>query len=215
MRLFSLDPGLRASGCSDFLDGRLTACALARSKDSGTGEPDVLGAEEVSKTAAEWFASRAASGPPVDLFVIEWPKVRRARSKKDPNDLLLLTLVNGLVLTAIREFLPAVVVAPVLADDWTKGIPKEVRQAQFLARSVEEGGLTDEEKALLEASGPPYLQHNTLDAINLGKWASFPARFASLLRASTRGARLDETKARVRLPAKPRALGPRKARARR
>ncbi len=183
-RILSIDPGLRATGVALIADDKLRFCGLARSKNSGTGEPDVYGAFEVAARAAA-LCSAAVLDMPVDLVVIEWPRVRD-NGEEDPNDLLLLTFVHGLILERLfaEKILEGVRIAPVSADRWTSGLKKGIRQLNFIET------LDAEEFAILDQIEPESLRHNVTDSVHLGKWASFAPRFKSLCRDSTPGARL-------------------------
>lgn len=220
MRLLTIDPGLRATGLALVVDDVLVGCALARSSPSGTPEPDVYGADEVAAEAAA-FTEVLLAGRPPDAVAIEWPRVRPGVHAEDPNDLILLSFVHGLILARLfeRKLLAtvraAVPIIPVSADDWTKGVPKEPRQARFLARPAGKlgpdfaKGLTPAERAHLDAIQPPHLRHNTTDAVHLGKWASYPPRLASLLRRATPGAKPAPKRAPARVA--PARAGARKA----
>jgi hypothetical protein len=198
-RVLAIDPGLRATGLACLEDGVLLWCALARSKDSGTGDkrhPDVYGVLDVSINAAmqygDWYRTRNDGWQP-DLVVVEWPVVRRftgkAEDRKDPNDLLPLPAVDMTIVTHLITLgfvdRRRAKVRPVLADDWTN-VKKEVRQRRYLnglARPYDlEAGA---ELTKIEAIKPASLRHNTIDAVMLGKWASEPMRFSSLDRSAT------------------------------
>lgn len=195
--LLSLDPGLRATGAAILVDGVLRWCGLARSRDSHTGGgpdnlPDVIGAFEVSKDAAAQIRAACVSLriAAFELTVIEWPRIRPPRPgtpRKDPNDLLPLPFVHGLTLAALEELRGRV--CPISADRWTSGVPKEIRQTRFLASAVPAPALSAVERSLLEGIMPAGLRHNTVDAVHMGKWASEPNRFASLVRDVTPRAR--------------------------
>lgn len=105
----------------------------------------------------------AAHGPPLDLIVTEWPRVRRG-SAQNPQDLLPLTAINAAVAFAVRGINPQIRWATLSADLWTRGKNKDLRQKAFLQRLAKENP-----KALkaAEAVQPPSLRHNAIDALHI------------------------------------------------
>jgi hypothetical protein len=97
-----------------------------------------------------------------DTLVIEWPQIYvRARSKGDPNDLLLVAGVAAGVVASVRAgcvFMPK-------PADWKGQVPKEIHNARAMKR------LSPAEAALVAPAGPASKLNNAIDAVGLGLWA--------------------------------------------
>ncbi len=152
VRMLAVDPSLTCTGWARFLDGRLDACGIIR-----TYRDDTLAGRLYS-------IDRAFRGVPMpDKLVIEWPQVyTRAKSKGDPNDMLPVAAVAGIVIASLSA---DVVLTPRPAE-WKGQVPKDVHNARVMRR------LTPEERNRVDAAQlPKSLANNAIDAIGLGLWA--------------------------------------------
>jgi hypothetical protein len=96
-----------------------------------------------------------------DYFISEVPQVYRAgASKGDPDDLIQLAGVVG-VFSALFS---ATTYTGVKPREWKGQVPKDVHHARLVKT------LTPEEMAMVEASAPPSLRHNVLDAVGIGRY---------------------------------------------
>lgn len=178
----AVDPGLRATGIAFIVGGKIERLALGRPtspKAPGFLGPDLRAARETAANALRLIAPEGllAFGPRVYAVVVEWPQIYGAkdgeRRKEDPNDLLALTFING----EIAATFPETSVAAIPPRIWTDGVPKEKRQANFMA--PENRQLDALERELIMAIKPAGLRHNAIDAGHLGKWAGVGDRWRS------------------------------------
>ncbi len=160
MIIWSLDPGLRATGVAEHVNKLLTACALCRAPNRAPN-PDLAALELQAEQAALWFLGRPKHA---DLIVVEWPVVYGGPRDEDPNDLLNLTAVNVGTLARLRAAGVKTPSRGVLAPLWTAGTPKGKRQGHYL------DSLKPSEKIVLDQIKPASLRHNVIDSAHLGKW---------------------------------------------
>ncbi len=148
----SLDPGLRGIGmalwCADaLLDARYIASKAPRSERN-------LGA--LLSSLAE---SVRAEIPPVRAVTLECPQVYRAGLQKgDPNDLIAISLVAGLV----SGIVGAQEIKTLAPREWKGQVPKEIMQKRIVAR------LSEEELACVALPSAKGLAHNVWDAVGIG-----------------------------------------------
>jgi len=145
MILKSVDPGLRTCGVALWRDGVLTRADLV------LGSPKALGFDA-------WYPMALAVGKHrSDELAIELPQVyTRGLSKGDPNDLIQLAVIVGM----IADSHPMVSIY--LPRQWKGQTPKDV-----MTRRIK-GKLTDEELACIVLPTQRSLQHNVWDAIGIG-----------------------------------------------
>ena len=149
MRILAFDPGVHHVGWASLEEGRLMRCGLVReSKD--TPLYVALGAR---------FDDRDLAGVEV---VIERPQIyKQAQWKGDPNDLIDLAMVAGVLGYLCRRG----AVACVRPHAW-KGSAKKTAVHAWIRKRLDA-----EELAIVDAVDvPPSLRHNVLDAIGIGLW---------------------------------------------
>jgi hypothetical protein len=150
--LVSLDPGLRGCGLAYWNeDGALLAALYVRNpRKTGTGPEAWMG-----------YEAAISMRPGQTHFISEVPQVYRAgASKGDPDDLIQLAGVVG-VFSALFS---ATTYTGVKPREWKGQVPKDVHHARLVKT------LTPEELAMVEASAPPSLRHNVLDAVGIGRY---------------------------------------------
>ena len=150
--LVSLDPGLRGCGVAWWhANGSLAHVAYLRNPvKKGDGPAAWMGYDSVVL-----YDNRP------DYFISEVPQVYRAgASKGDPDDLIQLAGVVGVFAQAFR----ATTHLGVKPREWKGQVPKDVHHARLVKT------LTPEELAMVEASAPPSLRHNVLDAVGIGRY---------------------------------------------
>ena len=150
--LVSLDPGLRGCGVAWWAeDGSLLFVDYLRNpvkKGDGPGAWMGYGGCHIRDTDPDYFIS-------------EVPQVYRAgASKGDPDDLIQLAGVVGVFSSIFR----ATTHFGVKPREWKGQVPKDVHHARLVKT------LTPEEMAMVEASAPPSLRHNVLDAVGIGRY---------------------------------------------
>ena len=178
-RVWSIDPGLRATGLADVVDGRVAGAALIRSvATEGWAEwqgPDGVAIEHVIRLGTAWFLER----PAPTLIVYEWPTIYPG-SEENPNDLPALTAIDLGIVSRLRAAGVIAPACPVLARIWTGGTKKSIRHRRWLGdeKSVGTvvGKISDAERAILEEIRPPHLRHNTVDACTMGIWVAVRGR---------------------------------------
>lgn len=163
----AIDPGTQECGLGRCVAGVVDRVALARSK--ATPKPSTLAPFDLAavlSTAREAVAVLLTWGA-FDLVVIEWPEVYADSSQKaeNPNDLIPLAMMHGLVLTELRRTSPGTRVLAVRPKLWTKGTPKKPRQDQWRARPFNASAVK-----LCDAVMPASLRHNAVDAAHLSQW---------------------------------------------
>ncbi len=95
----------------------------------------------------------------VTELVIEWPQIYGGRSKGDPNDLLLLAAVTGVV---INTYLDAEVTL-LKPREWKGQTPKDIQNTRDFAK------LTAQEQALVNDKQISKTKlNNVLDAVGIG-----------------------------------------------
>lgn len=154
MYTISIDPGKKDCGIAYFVDGRLKDCALL-APTPGTPYSVALAASAwASRTGVKVF----------DLLVVEGQQVYAGPRKQDPNDLIPLAETVGGVMARIQA---ARTLHP-LPREWTKQVPKEVRQRRILgwikANQPEAFDLIDSVVDKVAKA------HNIIDAVHLGYW---------------------------------------------
>lgn len=160
--ILAIDPGVKATGWAIFERGQLKACGVARANKSLNQVESIR--EVVERVAIEWEEYMGFSYRP-KLLVAERPQVyRQAQLKGDPNDLIPLAIIDGVIW---ERFKPEGVSFP-LPREWKGQVPKSV-MANRILESLNKREL-ETVKELLERT-PSSLRHNGYDAIGLGQWA--------------------------------------------
>jgi hypothetical protein len=169
--LVSLDPGLRGCGVAWWhANGSLAHVAyLHNSVKKGDGPAAWMGYDWIT---GFWYTTK------VEHFISEVPQVYRAgASKGDPDDLIQLAGVVG-VFSALFS---ATTYTGVKPREWKGQVPKDVHHARLVKT------LTPEELAMVEASAPPSLRHNVLDAVGIGRyWFDLQRRAAPMVERPVR-----------------------------
>jgi hypothetical protein len=169
--LVSLDPGLRGCGVAWWhANGSLAHVAYLRNPvKKGDGPAAWMGYTK----STGWYEPAYATH-----FISEVPQVYRAgASKGDPDDLIQLAGVVG-VFSALFS---ATTYTGVKPREWKGQVPKDVHHAR-LVKTV-----TPEELAMVEASAPPSLRHNVLDAVGIGRyWFDLQRRAAPVVEKPAR-----------------------------
>lgn len=167
--LVSLDPGLRGCGLAYWnKHGALLAALYVRNpRKTSTGPEAWMG-----------YASGHIPDTDPEHFISEVPQVYRAgASKGDPDDLIQLAGVVG-VFSALFS---ATTYTGVKPREWKGQVPKDVHHARLVKT------LTPEELAMVEASAPPSLRHNVLDAVGIGRyWFDLQRRAAPVVEKPAR-----------------------------
>lgn len=166
MQLLGMDPGIRGSGCSFFVDGLLVKASYVRNPSKrGNGPAECL---TMAQAVAAWVKPLSGDTP-IDQLIVEWPRVytvgkqrSESGSWRDPNDLLALTGVD----CAVAAILPGLKnVERYFPDAWKGQVSKVAMNNRVLGR------LSDEERSRIEDAGA--LSHNIYDGIGLSlKWLS-------------------------------------------
>lgn len=151
-RLLAVDPSLSCTGYALFDCGELRTCGVFK-----TTPADPL------RDRLGYAAGLLAEHTNLDLLVIEWPQIyARAKSKGDPNDLLMVAGVAAGILISVDA---ATVLMPT-PHQWKGTTPKDIHNARVLKR------LTAREASVLKTRCiPKTLENNAIDAIGLGLWA--------------------------------------------
>jgi hypothetical protein len=159
--LLSVDPGLTSTGWAAWNRGVLISCGLVRSYE----RTPLQRAEETVHALQRLLPY----GETVEL-VIEKPRVYQQRKQKgDPNDLLDIALVIGVIVKGV----PHHNVIAVEPRTW-KGTIRKPRHLEAyvvhtrLMTSLSEGELAQYVKGLQRCS--PSLRHNVADAVGIGAW---------------------------------------------
>jgi hypothetical protein len=150
--LVSLDPGLRGCGVAWWhANGSLAHVAYLRNPvKKGDGPAAWMG-----------YTKGVYHTLQVEHFISEVPQVYRAgASKGDPDDLIQLAGVVGVFACLFH----ATTYTGVKPREWKGQVPKDVHHARLVKT------LTPEELAMVEASAPPSLRHNVLDAVGIGRY---------------------------------------------
>jgi uncharacterized protein YjeT (DUF2065 family) len=152
--LLAIDPGLRMTGVSLFLDGKLHRAWLVKGLDikKDRSYPNAW------KTMAENIWKEAPGGLAHEL-IIEFPMVypKREQQKGDPNDLVQLGAVAGGLVCTLN--LKSTMVYP---RDWKRSMPDDVTRLRIQKR------LDDTEKRAIQLPTAKSYQHNVWDSIGIG-----------------------------------------------
>jgi Holliday junction resolvasome RuvABC endonuclease subunit len=161
MKTIAIDPGTKHCGWALFVDGRFDLCGLVRSSKQEL--PDRV--RQMAREMPMVFA---------DHVVIERPEVYRSRFLKgDPNDLISVAIVVGALVQAAKGTAEVDLPKP---KEWKGQAPKEVTDRRIRkALSVAE---FSKMQGLLRGV-PLSLQHNVIDAVALGLWATQGERHAA------------------------------------
>lgn len=149
--LYAIDPGFsqsNATGRAMFVDGQLRFCDALSPKSAGY----VARIEEI----AAW----AVLSAPVDILIIENPKIYPGPQQKgDPDDVVLLATLVGMIAGRVphRELLLP------RPQEWKGNVPKKVMLDRIEAK------LSPEERAI--ADGAKGKRDAILDAVGIGMWA--------------------------------------------
>jgi hypothetical protein len=168
MTLLAVDPSLRSTGWAWFVGGALAR--VGRNTRKATDDAIARRAANMAEAVLLNF-----SGVVIDRLVVEWPQVyRAARSKGDPNDLLGLAAIAGILVSGVegRADTPT-------PREWSGGVPKATRGDPLKsARGVRVWSrLRESERAVLESTK---INHDVVDAVGIGLWALgrfAPARY--------------------------------------
>ncbi len=159
--ILAVDPSLACTGWAVFDNGQLSSAGIIPTKPR-LSYRDRL--HEVRK------ALPFSGGAPFDLLVLEWPQIYREKKqtkrdafgnarRTDPNDLLWVAAVAGIVLTTVH----ATDVLMQRPGDWKGQVPKSIHNARVIARLS-----PPEREAFRRAGLPKSQEHNAIDAIGLG-----------------------------------------------
>jgi hypothetical protein len=144
-RLLAIDPAAHGAAYAFFEGGRLRAANLLHREDPLTA---------------------VALMPPMyahEQVVIEVPQVYQQRQwKGDPNDLINVALVVGMLMYRYREC----AVQIVKPHDWKGSAPKKVMGDRILLALD-----ASEQAVITSAAVRPNLRHNIIDAAGIGLWA--------------------------------------------
>jgi hypothetical protein len=146
--LVSIDPAKRSVGWASFEDGELVNCGLVR-------------ADRLLRLCSE--LERLLGNERPDLAIVEIPQVYVQRKQRgDPNDLVHVAIVAGVVIHLLRHSEEVKLVRP---RTWKGTRPKAVCNDLTLSR------LNDTERSILDGVDvPASLRHNVIDAVGLGLW---------------------------------------------
>lgn len=163
MALLAVDPGLNASGWALFDCQTLQRCGLARVTGKG---------RSAERVAAMAHAVAACYTEDQRLaIVIEQPQHYQPRfSKGDPQDLAMLSLLCGAILSEI----PAHSQRLIYPREWKGTIPKRTKLDDYVIhkRNLQELRLYERATYLKELDRVPAgLRHNVADAVGIGLWA--------------------------------------------
>ena len=143
MGLIAIDPGAKVCGFAYFERETLTRARVLRAVDLREM------AYEIRCNTVNIKAH----------FVIERPQVYvRGKSKGDPNDLITIALVAGMVAGATSQSFEYV-----LPREWKGQVPKAVHSLRI------EKKLSQKEIERIEKC-PASIRHNAIDAIGIGLW---------------------------------------------
>ncbi len=144
MRLLAIDPGAHLIG----------AAVFSVNEGHTLEQVEVVRFKHVSEIEL-WFIEKRWG---VDKIVVEVPQVYPTRGKADPNDLIPVALTAGACLSISSS---SIAVRP---HEWKGSIDKKVHQARLLK------GLSERDRAMIDAVKPASLRHNAIDALGLGLW---------------------------------------------
>ncbi len=146
--LLSVDPGVNGCGCALWSDyGRLVKASYVRVKRNAVAIEQY---RALAQNVREVFDG-------ADSLILEVPRVYQGNKQKgDPNDLVSLGVVVGLIVGVFGK--PAKTVFPY---EWKRQLPDAVCAARVMSR------LDDAERAVIELPGKS-LAHNVLDATGIG-----------------------------------------------
>lgn len=158
--LVALDPGLRVSGVSVFMDGKLVRAFLVRNPYKKEREADAWKgmAEAVQERLENDDLDLVYANGLVNYFISERPQVyRTAQSKADPDDLIQLAGVVGAVAVAVN------------ARETTSFRPREWKgtmNPEAMLRLIEKK-LDEDERGCIEECAAS-LRHNIIDSVGCG-----------------------------------------------
>lgn len=154
----AVDPGARACGFAVFYGKTLVKCGLVRTRAKTTAGQAM---------DFETLFHRHIQKHPT--LIIERPEVYNQRNQKgDPNDLIGLGLIGGVVAGAVQ---PKALVLT-LPKEWKGQTPKDIHHARIEAK------LSPDEEARVSCAVaygapdtvPASLLHNVYDSIGIGLW---------------------------------------------
>lgn len=175
MRLLAMDPGVYFAGVAvfDIPTKRLLRAASIR---GGGFKGSLWGVLELAEEIAAWAAPFASYG----ALVMEWPQVYagKQRGGKDPNNLLPLTALDGMVLGGLKPLMPQGSDCTLYQPHEWKGSKKANPTARWVLSRLDNeeraqvGDLDAFEKELTACEAAKtevgHYVHNTLDAVGLG-----------------------------------------------
>lgn len=149
--LLAIDPGSKTVGWARFWNKTLIGCGVLRAET-----PMAM------RVAFEADVVQHYTRTP-HRIVVERPQVYvRERSEGDPNDLVLIALIGGMLAGAVQS--PAGIDF-VLPATWKGQVPKAIHHKRLWKR------LALKEQVIVEAGAlPKSLAHNCYDAVALGLW---------------------------------------------
>ncbi len=153
MRLLSIDPG-KCMGWGFYVDGEL--------QEAGVIEMNYDDFESFYRDLLGLFLRLNPNE-----VIIERPQIYRDKKQKgkDPNDLLLLAVQEGIIRAVIFELNGLIIISVeiVLPRTWKGQVPKEIHNKRILKKLT-----------LTETTRLPKLSktkaHNMIDAIGIGLW---------------------------------------------
>lgn len=148
--LATIDPGLRNCGVAVWQTNpwSLVEASLVKGSAKAVGPEAWL---QMGNAVAEYLTSW-----PIANVLVEFPQVyARTKSRGDPNDLLQIAAIVGIIATKIKT------IEITRPYEWKGQIPKKVMQKRL------ENRLSLAEKARIKEC-PMSLRHNIWDAVGLG-----------------------------------------------
>lgn len=159
--ILSVDPGVKATGIAIFEHKKLVHCDVVRPFVVLNQLKNL--ADIVENVAKQWEHHMGGLIHP-EVLIVERPQIyQQAMLKGDPNDLIPLAVLAGMLW---ERFKPQNVILP-LPKEWKGQVPKNIHIKKTIAN------LSKQEKDLMVDAllrVPEYLRHNGYDAIGLGRW---------------------------------------------
>jgi len=153
--MLAVDPGKFHAAGAVFVDGRLKRSGLF---ETPLRDPATAGLDLGSSLA------RFVGGYEIESLVVEYPIVY-PRGPGDPNDLLALAYVAGVLVGVLKPLSPRLVTP----NRWKGNVPKKVIRLRVLGDRAAgvEGRLSKDEVEIL-GDDP---SHHIVDAVGIGLWA--------------------------------------------
>jgi len=160
--ILAIDPSIRACGVAIFLKGKLVYVDVIRTMAVVNQAQAIQ--EICDKLHHIWQTTISDSLRP-ELLVVEKPQIyQQAQLKGDPNDLIPLALMSGVLW---EKFKPKNLMLPT-PKEWKGQVPKNVMTKKTCSQ------LSKQEIDVLSwelSRVPEALRHNGFDSIGIGLWA--------------------------------------------